>query len=302
MTRANQASDSDQFPLSDEIPVDAVAPQSSIDALHAGAARETSSSGHTGARPSLAVLQAQERLCERLGHVFRQPSLLDFALTHASWRSEDATTAMDNQRLEFLGDRVLGLAIAELLLHAVRAGPEGQLAALHQEMVRERTLAAVAADLGIGDALRLGRGDEARGARSQPSVIADALEAVLGAVFLDAGYLQARTLTMRLFAGRVDQAVARLRSGTASPAEAFAAAENYKTALQLQLNQLRVPLPTYTVLAETGPAHAVRFRVQVAALVGNRTWVALGEGTSKRAAENMAAQRLLHDLAAPGAR
>lgn len=266
--------------------------------LDSTAVRELRAS-HTGTRPAMHVLQAQEMLAKRVGHAFARPELLEIALCHPSWRNEQPSVPVDNQRLEFLGDLVVGLVIGEALLRWLPNGAEGDLSLLRQELVRERALAQVAEDIGVGPALRLGKGDELRGAQRQPSVLADTLEAIFGATFLDAGYTAAQTVVMRLLGARMDELVARYRKGRFhSPTAAFASTENYKTALQVLLSRARCAPPIYTVVAEVGTPQQPRFRVQVTALVHGLNHAATGEGSSKKNAEAEAAHVLFNRLRA----
>lgn len=255
----------------------------------------------TGTRPPLEVLQAQDRVRGKLGYRFKRPELLDLALSHPSWRNEHPSVPVDNQRMEFLGDLVVGLVMGEALLHLLPQGAEGDLSLLRQELVRERTLAAVADELGIGQALRLGKGEEGRGGRRSASVLADALEAVIGAVFLDGGYAAGTMVAMRVMGARVDELVSRYKAGNfGSRAEAYASTDNFKTALQVLLSRQQATPATYTVLAQFGPSHAPQFRVQCTATVGGQSRSATGEGASKKAAELEAARQLFQRLQAMG--
>ncbi|MSQ84522.1 MAG: ribonuclease III [Myxococcales bacterium] len=255
----------------------------------------------TGTRPSLEVIQAQEALRRRLGHKFRRPELLELALSHPSWRNEHPSVPVDNQRMEFLGDLVVGLVMGEALLHLVPNGAEGDLSLLRQELVRERALAAVGEEIGIGAALRLGKGEEMRGGRHSASVLADAVEAVIGAVFLDGGYSAGAMVTMRMLGSRIDELVALYRTGNfESRADAYASTDNYKTALQVLLSRAQCGPATYTVVAQFGPSHAPLFRVQVSATVNGQSRSTQGEGSSKKTAEIEAARQLFQKLHGSG--
>lgn len=262
--------------------------------------RELSSSGQTGTRPPLAVLEAEAKLAERLGHRFKRLDLLQFALTHPSWRNEHPKVPLDNQRFEFMGDLIVGAAVGELLLHLLPYGAEGDLSLLHHEIVRERVLASCAHGLGVGAALRLGHGDEQRGARTQASVLADALEAVIGAVFLDAGYDAAREVSLRALGQHIDTIVATHRERGRSPGEAFTLTDNYKSAVQIQLHSYAEQSPVYTVIARLGTHQAPIFRVQAAAQFRGAPLVAVAEGPSRKGAENKAAEQLYRDIEAMG--
>ena len=129
------------------------------------------------------------------------------AVTHPSWRNENAPGGEDNQRLEFLGDAVLGLTITQELVQRLPDRKEGELTVMKSQLVRESSLAVIAERLGVGQALKLGRGEDQTGGRHRPSVLADALEALIGAVFLDAGYDAAREVVMRLFSEAIEQMI-----------------------------------------------------------------------------------------------
>jgi ribonuclease-3 len=197
-----------------------------------------------------------------LGHHFAQPKLLTEALTHRS--AAGARGHGSNERLEFIGDRVLGLIIAEWLI-------ERFLAAL----VSRPALAAIAEANGLAALLAVAPGESRRGVRERSTVLADALEAIIGALYLDAGLGAARDFIRRVFAGVVDQQ--------------FAPPKDPKTALQEWALKRALPLPAYEVLEQSGPSHAPQFVIQ--ARVGDAT--AKGEAGSKRAAEQLAASLLL---------
>lgn len=258
--------------------------------------RELSASGQTGTRPGLAILEAEANLSTRLRHPFKRPDLLQFALTHPSWRNEHPRVPLDNQRLEFMGDLIVGAAVGEVLLHMLPNGVEGDLSLLHHEIVRERSLATCAERLGVGPALRLGHGDELRGARQQASVLADAMEAIIGAVFLDAGYDAARNVALRALGPQIAAIVARYNEHGRGAGDSFTITENYKSALQVLLHRHGEQSPVYTVIAQIGTAQAPIFRVQAAARVKGAMWVGTGEGSSRKAAENKAAERLYRDI------
>jgi ribonuclease III len=207
----------------------------------------------------------------RLGHDFREPSLLIEALTHPS-----VSGATDNQRLEFLGDRVLGLVIAEALLEEDRAAAEGELAPRLNALVRKETCAEVAREVDLGTAVRMGRSEMLSGGRRKPALLGDAMEAVIAAVYLDGGIEAARALVLRLWGPRI--------------AAARAQARDAKTALQEWAQARGMPPPEYRDLARAGPDHAPVFSVE-ARLADGRA--ATGEAASKRAAQQAAAGALL---------
>jgi ribonuclease-3 len=209
---------------------------------------------------------------QRLGHEFDDPELLRRAMCHRSWVAESGDLH-SNERLEFLGDAVLGWAIADLVFRQYADLAEGALTDLRKSVVNARALAEVALELDIGAHLLLGRGEDAAGGREKVSILSDAMEAVLGAVYLDAGPNAAFDLVQRLFVPRLDAAVDTLDT------------LDYKSALQERLaHDGRMP-PDYKVRS-TGPDHDKRFfaRVLVAKeLLGE------GESSSKKAAEQTAA-------------
>lgn len=212
----------------------------------------------------------------RLGHEFACPELLVRALTHSSTASPDRP---DNQRLEFLGDRVLGLAISEALLEADEDAAEGRLAPRFNALVRQETCAEVARELGLGDALRLGRSETMTGGRRKDAVLGDAMEAVIAAVYLDGGYEAARSVVLAAWGDRIGRVEDDARDA--------------KTALQEWAQARGQSPPAYSELAREGPAHAPRFTVE-ARLDSGET--ARAAGFAKRRAEQAAAERLLEKL------
>lgn len=212
----------------------------------------------------------------RLGHEFRRPGLLVEAVTHGSIASP---TRPDNQRLEFLGDRVLGLVMAEALVAADPAAREGQLAPRLNALVRRETCAEVARELGLGEVLKLGRSEMLTGGRRKEALLADAMEAVIAAVHLDAGFEAARALVLRHWGSRL----ARVEH---TPPDA-------KTALQERVQAEGQPPPVYAEVGRSGPDHAPRFVIEVR-LEGGAT--AQAEAGSKRAAEQAAAAAMLARL------
>jgi ribonuclease-3 len=226
-----------------------------------------------------ALAPADERtLEERLGYRFRDASLLEAALRHSS--AMPAEEVRDSERLEFLGDAVLGLAIADLLLHAFRGADEGRLSKWRAALVRTTTLASKARDLEIGEALLLGRGEERSGGRTKDSILAAAYESVLGAIYRDGGFHSAKAVVARHFA--LDLA-----------GEPDHVGQDWKTLLQERTQARLRMVPEYRLAAERGPAHAREFTSEV--------WVAgeclaSGEGTSKREAEQRAARAALEGM------
>jgi ribonuclease-3 len=220
--------------------------------------------------PDIAALE------ERLGHHFRRSDLRDQALTHRSFG------APHNERLEFLGDGVLGCVVAEALLEKFPDCNEGELSRLRASLVREEALAAVAAALGLAPHLRLGRSEISSGGAERPSILADALEALYGAVFLDGGYASARSVVRTTLGPALAQADAR--SGGKDP----------KTRLQEALQARQEGLPRYAVTGVRGAAHQQVFDVECT--VDGLALRARGSGSSRRAAEQVAAEALLRLL------
>lgn len=213
----------------------------------------------------------------RLGYEFTRPELLIRALTHGSIGS---ATRPDNQRLEFLGDRVLGLVMAEALFKADRAAQEGQLAPRYNALVRGETCAAVAREIGLGEVLKLGRSEMMSGGRRKEALLADAMEAVLAAIYLDGGFEAAERVILTLWADR-------LTSLDEDPRDA-------KTALQEWAQAHGMSPPSYEQTGRSGPDHAPVFHITVL-LDDGSTADATGAGT-KRSIEQEAAQKLLSRL------
>jgi ribonuclease-3 len=211
---------------------------------------------------------------DRLGHGFSRPTLLIEALTHPS-----TTSGADNQRLEFLGDRVLGLVIAEALLAQDPAAAEGELAPRLNALVRKETCAEIAASLDLGAALRMGRSEMLTGGRRKTAVLGDAMEAVIAAVYLDGGLDAARALILRHWGPRI--------------AATRGLARDPKTALQEWAQARGQRPPAYIDLDRQGPDHAPVFSVQVRLEDGR---AADGKAASKRAAQQLAAEALLARL------
>jgi len=228
-----------------------------------------------GAQARQAGLEQLER---RLGHVFRDRALLERALTHRSVGGASAS----NERLEFLGDAVLGLVVAELLYREHPQAEEGELSRRRAWLVRESTLARAAAGLGLGELLRLGPGELRSGGHRRASILSDALEALIGAVYLDAGLEAARAVVTRV----LDEPLRRQPQ-----AEAL---KDPKTRLQEWLQARKRPLPQYRVVAVAGEEHARRYTV--ACEVEGLDEATVGEGSSRRRAEQAAAQAALARL------
>ena len=213
------------------------------------------------------------QLAMRLGWSPGDPQLLAQALAHRSWCAE-AAGQPSNERLEFLGDAVLGLVITAHIYSEYPDLPEGELAKVRASVVSAPALADVARALGVGEALQLGKGEDSSGGRSKPSLLADAMEALIGAVYLDAGMDAASRLVLQLLAERIEDAAA-------GPG-----GEDYKTRLQELSSRRFDQLPVYSV-TDTGPDHAKHFRANVSIAGEER---GQGEGRSKKQAEQAAAQ------------
>ncbi|WGH79211.1 ribonuclease III [Jannaschia ovalis] len=213
---------------------------------------------------------------DRIGHRFARPDLLVRAMTHASIASD---TRPDNQRLEFLGDRVLGLVMAEALMGSDKEAAEGQLAPRFNALVRKETCAEVAREIDLGAVLKLGKSEQVTGGRRKMALLGDAMEALIAAVYRDAGLDAARAMVLRLWGDRV----ARVESDARDP----------KTALQEWAQARGMKPPVYAVADRSGPDHAPVFRIR-AELADGRG--AEGEAPSKRAAEQAAASALLAEL------
>lgn len=214
----------------------------------------------------------------RIGHRFADASLLEQALTHRSFGSPH------NERLEFLGDGVLGCAIAEDLYARFPQLDEGSLSRLRATLVRETALAQVARGIDLSEFLRLGEGEIASGGVARPSILADALEALYGAVFLDAGFEAARRVIRHTFGARLEGV------------DESAPTKDAKTRLQEYLQGRRMSLPRYSVTATHGAAHRQTFDVECA--VDELGIVARGTGASRRSAEQKAAEAMLLQLPA----
>ncbi len=212
----------------------------------------------------------------RIGHDFADPELLIRALTHGSVSSE---TRPDNQRLEFLGDRVLGMVIAEALFRADPEATEGKLAPRYNALVRKEACAGVAREIGLGEVLKLGRSETLSGGRRKQALLGDAMEAVIAAVYLDGGFEAARDMVLRLWGARI--------AGVEDDAR------DAKSSLQEWAQARGLAPPVYVELAREGPDHAPVFTIE-ARLDGHGS--ARGRASAKRGAEQAAAAALLARL------
>jgi ribonuclease III len=219
-------------------------------------------------------------LARKLGQRFKDLALLDQALRHSSYAHENPASGDSNERLEFLGDAVLSLTVSKLLLEAFPHSPEGDLSRARAALVNARQLAALAGELELGAHLLLGRGEEQQAGRGKPSLLADALEAVLGACFLDGGLKVVEALTQRWF-------------GPLLAARAGLPWQDFKTGLQEHTHARYNASPTYHLVQESGPGHARHFVVEVR--LQDRP-LARGEGKSKKLAAQEAARRALELL------
>jgi ribonuclease-3 len=223
--------------------------------------------------------QELESLAQRLGHRFANLELLDQALRHSSYAHENPQSGESNEKLEFLGDAVLDLTVSTLLLARSPQGSEGDLSRGRAALVNARQLASLARHLGLGAHLMVGRTEERQAGREKASILADALEAVLAAVYLDGGLDAAARLTEIWFSPRLATALPR---------------QDYKTSLQELIQARFKTLPSYHLLAESGPGHAKHFQVEVRL---NGAPLAQGEGYTKKQAAQRAARRALKKLA-----
>jgi len=219
---------------------------------------------------------ADGRLQGRLGYAFNDPGLLDQALTHRSLGPRN------NERLEFLGDAILGFVVAELLYEVEPDAHEGRLTRLRAHLVRRETLAAIARDLDVGEALRLGPGELKSGGRGRDSILADACEAIIGAIYLDAGLSPCRRVLETLYRERLARAAAEM--GLKDP----------KTRLQEVLQGRAHGLPQYTVVNLEGAPHDQSFTVEC--MADGIPHPVTGFGSSRRKAEQDAAHKALEEL------
>lgn len=217
------------------------------------------------------------------GHKFADLSVLERAVTHRSWAFENMPGAKDeeiraaeNESLEFLGDSVLGLAIAEQVFRSNPRLSEGDLTLMKHHLVSTVTLAKIAGEMGLGQFIRVGRGEEKTGGRKKQALLANALEAVIGAIFVDSGYIAARVFIGRVFAAELKRATPK-------------SSLDYKTMLQERLQAEKLTAPSYNIVRSEGPPHDRSFFVEAVWSGGK----ANGHGRSIKAAEMMAASEAL---------
>ncbi len=226
-----------------------------------------------------------------IGHQFRDRELLERALTHKSHAHEQNgdlngaphDTSGDNEQLEFLGDSILGFVASEYLVRRNPDAPEGRLSKLKAHLVSAAHLHQAAQALGLGSYLFLGRGEEMSGGREKKALLADALEALIAAIYLDSGIVPAQTFIEKSVLSLFDDAA----DGVIS------AATDHKSALQEMAQAMKLPPPRYIIVAEEGPEHLKTFTVEVR--VG-KDWVSQAQGTSKKTAGQKAAQHILQQL------
>lgn len=221
-----------------------------------------------------------EALVRRIGYEFKDPALLRRALTHRSYGMPH------NERLEFLGDSVLSCAIATHLYHLHTRVQEGDLSRMRAHLVKEQTLSEIASSLNLGDYLKLGEGELKSGGFRRPSILADTLEAIIGAVYLDGGFSSA------------EQMIARLFEPLMKGLDPKTLGKDPKTLLQEYLQGRKLPLPNYTVLSITGEAHEQHFEVECA--IPDLDVRASGGGVSRRSAEQQAAGSVMQILSSEG--
>ena len=230
----------------------------------------------TPGQPLLESLEAS------LDHSFSDRALLERALIHRSYAHEKGMPGVHSESLEFLGDAVLSLGVSQMLYRRFGAEEVGELARARAFLVSEANLARKARALSLGQHLRLGRGEERGGGREKDSLLADAYEAVLAAVYLDAGLEVAVSIVTRQFSKQMG----RLKPGART-------VQDFKTDLQEALQAVGLPIPIYRVAGESGPDHRKMFSVEL--LISDRM-VARGSGTSKKAAEQVAARQALRGI------
>ena len=230
-------------------------------------------------------VSSSDSLQSLLGYRFKALALLEEALTHSSHVNEQKTVPLPhNERLEFLGDAVLSLVMSEYLASALPQSSEGTLSKLKAKVVSEGSLAQVARRLGLGEHLKLGRGDDRSKGREKDSLLADALEAVLAAVHLDGGFEASRAVTRHIFA----EELANIAAQQEQPG-----AGDYKTQFQEWCQKTHDTLPRYVTIRETGPDHQKLFEVELSV---QGEVVGTGSGRSKKEAEQQAAKQALQQL------
>lgn len=219
-----------------------------------------------------------QQLEKRLHFTFSNKSLLQRALTHRSYVNESSIPVKDNERLEYLGDSVLGLIVNEYLFKSFENYPEGDLAKIKSAVVSEDTLAKVANQMNLGDYIIMGRGEELTGGRYRQSILADTLEAIIGAVYLDAGLTKSKKLVLRILKKDIQRI------------DKLSYLRDPKTTLQELVQKKYKSRPLYTVIQESGPDHSKMYTIK---LTINDRDITVGSGSSKRKAESDAAKKAL---------
>lgn len=221
-----------------------------------------------------------------LGHTFGSRELLERALTHKSRvyeKAADGHSTSDNEQLEFLGDAILGFVVSEVLVRRFPSYPEGRLSKLKAHLVSAARLHEVAQEVSLGDFLILGRGEEMSGGREKKALLSDAVEALIAALYLDAGLEGARLFIESRVIGPFD----------ANGDDPDSAVTDYKSALQEMAQALKLPPPRYVIVGEDGPEHSKTFTVEVRL---GKEWVSQARGLSKKSAGQRAAQLILQQL------
>jgi ribonuclease-3 len=221
-------------------------------------------------------LDSHIRIISSIGYQFKNPALLTQALTHRSF------SANNNERLEFLGDGALNFIIANQLYQRFPKLPEGDLSRLRAQLVKESTLSEIAFSLNIGDALKLGEGELKSAGWRRPSILADALEAIIGGVYVDGGFASAEALILSLYQEKLANIDPKIIDKDA------------KSQLQEYLQGKKIDLPDYSVVSIEGEAHAQTFKI--ACVIAKLEITTIGEGTSRRIAEQQAAQLALEKI------
>jgi ribonuclease-3 len=223
-----------------------------------------------------------QQLYERLDYIFKDPELLAWAFRHSSYVNECKDPDLkDNERLEFLGDAVLSLAISHILMENYKVAKEGDLSKYRAIVVNEKGLCQVAIELGLGDYILLGKGEKLTDGREKPSILADTMESLLGALYLDAGFDRTKEIIHRLFL----PVIKKIESGNIN--------HDYKSLVQEYTQEAYRSLPEYILMEESGLAHDKTFRV---ALVLDGKTIAEGIGKSKKEAEQQAAREAFYCL------
>ncbi len=227
-----------------------------------------------------------ESLQQTLGHVFQQRELLERALTHTSRiyeKNADGLQLVDNEQLEFLGDAILGFVVSECLVRRYPESPEGRLSKLKAHLVSAAHLYVVAQEISLGHHLLLGKGEEMSGGREKKALLSDAVEALIAALYLDAGLEAARGFIEKCVIGDFE-----------APEDGVdSAVTDFKSALQEMAQALKLPPPRYVIVGEDGPEHSKTFTVEVRL---GKEWVSQAQGLSKKSAGQTAARQILQQL------